>query len=61
LDVADAIAAPKEQPGGEIITWGGATSVQVLSRTGLVDRYVIVTQLVAYGGGLGIFHDQLDR
>jgi dihydrofolate reductase len=59
-DLTDEIAALRNQPGGEIIAWGGATFVQALVRAGLVDTFVIVTQPVAYGGGLSIFDDLPD-
>lgn len=59
-DLADEIAALRRQPGGEIIAWGGATFAQALSRAGLVNRYAIVTQPVAYGGGLALFADLSD-
>lgn len=53
--LGDEIRALKEQAGGEIIAWGGAQFVQALSRERLVDRYVIVTQPVVYGGGAAMF------
>jgi dihydrofolate reductase len=54
-DLAEEIAALKEQPGGEIIAWGGAGFAQALSRAGLIDQYAIVVQPVVYGGGKPIF------
>jgi dihydrofolate reductase len=59
-DLADEIAALRRQPGGEIIAWGGARFAQALSRAGLVNLYAIVTQPVAYGGGLSLFQDLPD-
>ena len=59
-DLAGEIAALKDQPGGEIIAWGGAGFAQALSRAGLVDQYAIVVQPVAYGGGKPIFHEMRD-
>jgi dihydrofolate reductase len=59
-DLAQEIGALKEQPGGEIIVWGGAGFVQALSRAGLIDEYAIVVQPVAYGGGEPIFRDLPD-
>jgi dihydrofolate reductase len=56
-DLAAEIASLRRQPGGEIIAWGGAGFAQALSRAGLVDEYAIVTQPVAYGGGLPLFWD----
>jgi dihydrofolate reductase len=57
---AEEIALLKEQPGGEIIAWGGASFAQALSRAGLIDEYAIVTQPVAFGGGKPIFWDLPD-
>jgi dihydrofolate reductase len=59
-DLAEDIAALRRQPGGEIIAWGGAQFAQALSRAGLVNEYAIVTQPVAYGGGLPLFRDLPD-
>jgi dihydrofolate reductase len=59
-DLADEIAALKNQPGGEIIAWGGAGFAQALSRAGLIDEYAIVVQPVAYGDGKPIFRDLPD-
>jgi dihydrofolate reductase len=54
-NLADEIVALKDQPGGEIIAWGGATFAQALSLAGLVDQYAIVHQPVAFGAGEPIF------
>jgi len=59
-DLADEIATLRRQPGGEIIAWGGAGFAQSLSRTGLVDEYVLVIHPVAFGGGLPMFQDLRD-
>jgi dihydrofolate reductase len=59
-DLADDIAALKQQPGGEIIAWGGAAFAQALTRANLVDQYALIRQPVAYGGGKPIFHDLPD-
>jgi dihydrofolate reductase len=59
-DLADEIATLRRSPGGEIIAWGGAQFAQALSRAGLVNEYAIVTQPVAYGGGLPLFWDLPD-
>ncbi len=58
--LADEIATLRDQPGGEIIAWGGAEFAQSLSRAGLIDEYVLVIKPVAYGGGLSIFRDLPD-
>jgi len=54
-DLADEISDLRNQPGGEIIAWGGASFAQALSRASLIDEYAIVTQPAAYGGGLPLF------
>ena len=59
-ELADEIATLRDQPGGEIIAWGGAEFAQSLSRAGLIDEYVLVIKPVAYGGGLSIFRDLPD-
>jgi dihydrofolate reductase len=56
-DLADEIAALKQEPGGDIIAWGGATFVQALSRQRLVDEYRLVINPVALGAGLPMFKD----
>jgi dihydrofolate reductase len=59
-DLADEIAGLRRRPGGEIIAWGGASFAQSLSRTGLIDEYVLVTHPVALGSGLPVFRDLPD-
>jgi dihydrofolate reductase len=59
-DLTGEIDNLRRQPGGEIIVWGGAGFAQALSRAGLVNEYSIVTQPVAYGGGLQMFRDLPD-
>jgi dihydrofolate reductase len=59
-ELSEEIAALRDQPGGEIIAWGGAGFAQSLSRAGLIDEYVLVIKPVAYGAGLPIFRDLTD-
>jgi dihydrofolate reductase len=59
-ELAAEIGALKEQPGGEIIAWGGAGFARALTSAGLVDQYAIIHQPVAYGGGEPIFRDLPD-
>jgi dihydrofolate reductase len=59
-DLAEEIAALKNQPGGEIIVWGGAGFAQALTNAGLIDVYALIRQPVAYGGGKPIFRDLPD-
>jgi dihydrofolate reductase len=56
-DLAEEISALKQEPGGEIIAWGGASFVQALSRAGLVDEYRLVINPYALGAGLPLFKD----
>jgi dihydrofolate reductase len=56
-DLAHEIEALKNEPGGEIIAWGGARFAQSLAREGLVDEYAIITRPLAYGGGKPLFLD----
>jgi len=56
-DLADEIAALKNESGGEIMVHGGAGFVQALSRLGLIDEYRLVVMPVALGGGLPLFKD----
>jgi dihydrofolate reductase len=54
-DLAEEIGALREQDGGDIIAWGGATFLQSLSRAGLVDEYRIAISPVAIGDGQSMF------
>ena len=56
-DLAEEIAALKNEPGGEIMAHGGAAFVQALSRHRLIDEYRLVILPVALGGGLPLFKD----
>jgi len=56
-DLANEIATLRDQPGGEIIAWGGAHFAQALTRAGLVDQYILVMNPVALGTGLPLFAD----
>ena len=54
-DLADEISALKQQPGNDMLAWGGAAFAQSLSRLRLVDEYRLVVQPVALGDGLPLF------
>ena len=56
-DLAGEIAALKDEPGGEIMAYGGAAFVQALSRLGLIDEYRLVILPVPLGSGLPLFQD----
>jgi dihydrofolate reductase len=55
--LGEEISTLRQQPGGEIIAWGGASFVQALSRAALVDEYRLVINPVALGDGLPLFKD----
>jgi dihydrofolate reductase len=56
-DLADEVARLKDQPGGEIIVYGGFTLAQALTRADLVDEYRLVIRPVALGSGEPMFRD----
>ena len=56
-EVAAEATRLKEEPGGDIVAHGGASFVQALVRTGLVDEYRFVLFPCAVGEGLPVFKD----
>lgn len=56
-DLAEEVAALKNESGGDIMAHGGAAFVQALSRLGLIDEYHLVIFPVALGSGLPLFKD----
>jgi dihydrofolate reductase len=54
-DLAEEISALRQESGGDIIAWGGASFAQALSRAGLVDEYRLVINPMALGDGLSLF------
>jgi dihydrofolate reductase len=56
-DFAEEISELRQEPGGDIVAWGGASFVQALSRASLVDEYRLVVNPVALGDGLPLFKD----
>jgi dihydrofolate reductase len=56
-DLADEVAKLKDQPGGDVIVYGGFSLAQALSRADLVDEYRLVTRPVALGSGEPMFKD----
>jgi dihydrofolate reductase len=55
--LAEEIAGLRHESGGDIMAHGGATFVQALSNSGLIDEYHLVIHPVALGGGLPLFKD----
>jgi dihydrofolate reductase len=54
-DLAEEIAALKEEPGGAVIVHGGASFAAALAARGLIDEYCLVIQPVAVGSGQALF------
>lgn len=54
-NVADAIQAQKQKPGGPLMVFGSPRLVHVLARLGLVDEYLIYLNPVTLGGGAPLF------
>jgi dihydrofolate reductase len=52
---AEEVAWLREQPGADMVLFGGASTVQEFVRLGLVDEYWLKVQPVAVGGGLPVF------
>lgn len=57
MDAAAEIAALKDQPGKDIIVYGGARFVAGLIRENLIDEYHLFVNPVVIGKGLPIFAD----
>lgn len=55
--IAEEIGALKEQPGKDIITWGGARTIKTLVQHNLIDEYRIFTAPVVLGKGQPLFAD----
>ena len=55
LPLVEEVAKLKDQPGGDLVVFGGATIVQELVRLGLVDEYWLKVEPVAIGQGLPVF------
>jgi dihydrofolate reductase len=57
-DLATAVQALKEQPGKDILVYGGAGFVSSLISLNLIDEYYIIVNPVAIGAGLSIFKEK---
>jgi dihydrofolate reductase len=55
LPLAEEVAKLRDQPGRDLVVFGGATIVGELVRLGLVDEYWLKVEPVAIGQGLSIF------
>ncbi|MFO7447406.1 MAG: dihydrofolate reductase family protein [Ignavibacteriaceae bacterium] len=58
---ADFIKHLKEEPGNDIIVYGGSSFVSSLIKDGLIDEYNIFVNPSAIGKGLPIFHEAGDK
>ena len=52
------VKALKNQPGKDILVYGGVDFVSSLIRHNLIDEYYLLLNPVALGSGLGIFHEK---
>jgi dihydrofolate reductase len=57
-DFRQAVKTLKEQPGKDIMVYGGANFVSSLIGADLVDEYYIITNPVAIGEGLSVFKER---
>ena len=56
-DLVEEITRLKEQPGSDIIAYGGATFVSALIKHGLIDEFHLFINPVAIGRGMTIFSE----
>lgn len=57
-DLATAVQALKEQPGKDILVYGGAGFVTSLVSLNLIDEYYLIVNPIAIGSGLSIFKER---
>lgn len=57
-DLKDTVTKLKQQPGKDIIVYGGANFVSELIQNNLIDEYHLLVNPVAIGKGKPIFNDQ---
>jgi dihydrofolate reductase len=57
-DLATVLQALKEQPGKDILVYGGADFVSSLISLNLIDEYYLIVNPVAIGTGLSIFKER---
>jgi dihydrofolate reductase len=56
-EVAEAVAALKQEDGGDLLVIGSTVLVQTLIENGLVDEFRLMIDPILLGGGKGIFPD----
>ena len=59
-DIAREVSKLKQQPGGDMVVFGGARFAQTLVQLGLIDEYRLKVQPVALGGGLPLFNGRVN-
>ncbi len=59
--IADEITKLKQQPGKDMIIWGGFGIVQTFIQLGLIDEYRLSVAPVLIGDGLPLFQDTRSR
>jgi len=57
-DLATAVQALKEQPGKDILVYGGVGFVSSLVSLNLIDEYYFIVNPIAIGAGLSIFKER---
>jgi dihydrofolate reductase len=57
-DLATAVQALKNQPGKDILVYGGANFVSSLVSLNLIDEYYMIVNPIALGAGLSIFKER---
>lgn len=60
-DIAKAVAELKEQPGKDMVLYGGVRIAQTFVQLGLIDEYQLVVHPVILGSGRPLFKDVNDR
>jgi dihydrofolate reductase len=60
-DIAKEVAKLKEQPGGDIMVYGGARLASAMIKNNLIDEYHIFVNPVVIGSGMTIYNDLQDR
>ncbi|QMW00604.1 dihydrofolate reductase family protein [Spirosoma foliorum] len=60
-DIVDEINYLKQQPGGDMVVFGGATFVAALAEQNLIDEYRIKLEPILLGDGKALFKDVHDR
>jgi dihydrofolate reductase len=57
--IAEEVAKLRQEPGKDMVVFGGASTVQEFIKLGLVDEYRMKVHPVAIGGGLPVFKDRV--